>query len=175
MTTETPTVYLAGFDVFRRDAIAHGKQLQAWCREHGLEGLYPLDNAAPPALRGRALAHWICQANLALIERADAVMANLNPFRGHEPDSGTVFEVGYACALGKPVWVYTDEARPLVEQVQAGRDGDGQPLDAQGYTVEDFGLNLNLMIACTTQVVVGSPQDCLRHVAAGLQSAARLT
>ncbi|OWT63743.1 nucleoside 2-deoxyribosyltransferase [Candidimonas nitroreducens] len=158
------TIYLAGYDVFRADALEHGERLQQACLRHGYTGLYPLDNAAPPDLAGRALAQWICAANIGLLRRADRVMANLNPFRGAEPDSGTVFEVGYAAALGKPVWVYTGSGASLVEQVAAGRDG-ARAVDAQGYTVEDFGLNLNLMIACSAQVVVGDAEDCLRAMA----------
>jgi nucleoside 2-deoxyribosyltransferase len=36
-----PRVYLAGFDVFRLDAIEHGARLVAACAEFGFEGLYP--------------------------------------------------------------------------------------------------------------------------------------
>jgi len=158
------TIYLAGYDVFRADALEYGEHLRQACLRHGFEGLYPLDNAAPPELSGRALAQWICEANTGLLRRADMVMANLNPFRGAEPDSGTVFEVGYAAALGKPVWVYTASGASLIEQVATGRDG-ARAVDAQGYTVEDFGLNLNLMIACSAQVVVGDAEDCLRRMA----------
>lgn len=158
------TIYLAGYDVFRADAAKHGERLRQACLRHGFQGLYPLDNAAPPELSGRALAQWICEANIGLLRRADMVMANLNPFRGAEPDSGTVFEVGYAAALGKPVWAYTGKSASLIEQVAAGRDG-ARAVDAQGYTVEDFGLNLNLMIACSAQVVAGGPEDCLRRMA----------
>ncbi|CAM5778585.1 nucleoside 2-deoxyribosyltransferase [Castellaniella caeni] len=163
------TIYLAGFDVFRPDASAHGQHLKALCRQHGFEGLYPLDNQAPTELNGAALAHWIYQANIGLLNRADCVMANLNPFRGAEPDSGTAFEVGYAIARGLPVWAYTQEARPLIAQIPTRRADTGR-IDAQGYTVEDFGLNLNLMIACSTQVVIGDAQACLlRMEAAGLR------
>lgn len=160
------TVYLAGYDVFRENAAAHGERLKQACRSHGFEGLYPLDNDAPADLSGARLARWICQANIGLLRRADMLMANLNPFRGAEPDSGTVFEVGYAAALGKPVWVYTDIGASLVEQA-AIRRVDGRAVDAQGYTVEDFGLNLNLMIACSAQVVVGSAEECLRRMGMG--------
>ncbi len=153
-------IYLAGFDVFRADALSYGESLKVLCESHGFEGLYPLDNAASPELSGRALAKWIYQANIALIEQSDCVMANLNPFRGLEPDSGTVFEVGYAVAKGKPVWVYTSEHRSLLEQAGVRRQ-DGRVIDAQGYTVEDFGMNLNLMIACSAQVVHGDARACL--------------
>ena len=161
------TIYLAGFDVFRPDARQWGDTLKDLCNKYGFEGLYPLDNSAPKALSGLELARWIYRANIDLITRADMLMANLNVFRGAEPDSGTVFEVGYATALGKPVWVYTDEARSLVEQVAVDRKPvGGQYTDALGFTVEDFSLNLNLMIACSTRVVVGSVEDCLDDMSA---------
>ena len=160
-------VYLAGFDVFRQDAVAHGAYLKSLCAELGMEGWYPLDNEIAAHLHGPAAAQAICQANLDLIRNCDAVLANLNPFRGHEPDSGTVFEVGYATALGKPVWVYTDADADLVSQVtgQAAQRG-ATHLDAQGYVVENFGLNLNLMIACTAHIVVGDAKAGLQAMAA---------
>jgi len=162
-----PRIYLAGFDVFRPDARAHGERLKALCRAHGLEGLFPLDNEAPAGLAGRALAEWIYRQNTALIRQADLVMANLDPFRGAEPDSGTAFEVGYAAALGKPVWGHTRHAASLVEQVAVGTDpaDPARAVDAQGYTVEDFGLNLNLMLACSARIVVGDAAQCLREIA----------
>jgi len=163
-----PSVYLAGFEVFQPDAQAHGRHLQTLCQQHGLEGLYPLDNALPPGLQGAAAAHWICQANLALIRRADAVLANLNPFRGAEPDSGTAFEVGFACALGKPVWCHVLNGQPLVQQVPGVQLIDGRHTDGQGYTVEDFGLPLNLMLACSARWVVGDAATALARLAAEL-------
>ena len=161
-------IYLAGFDVFRADAVQQGERLKALCLARGFEGLYPLDNALPAGLSGRAAAQWIYEQNIGLIRRADLIMANLNVFRGLEPDSGTAFEVGYGAALGKPVWAYTDDARALVEQAGAGRDSRDatRVVDAQGYTVEDFGLNVNLMLACAARVVHGDAQACLREIAA---------
>ncbi|SEI67863.1 nucleoside 2-deoxyribosyltransferase [Achromobacter sp. NFACC18-2] len=162
------SVYLAGFDVFLPDAVAHGERLKTLCATYGFEGLFPLDNAAPAGLSDQALAQWIYQANIALIRRADMVMANLNPFRGAEPDSGTAFEVGYAIACGKPVWAYTSQAGSLIDQVAVGAaadDGVSRIVDAQGHTVEDFGLNLNLMLACSAHVVIGGAADCLASMA----------
>jgi nucleoside 2-deoxyribosyltransferase len=163
------SLYLAGFDVFRPDSLAHGATLKAMCAAYGIDGLYPLDNQVPAHLHGRDMADWIYRENIKLIERADGVMANLNPFRGTEPDSGTAFEVGYAVALGKPVWAYTAMADALVEQVAACQAGDGgapRHIDANGYTVEDFGLNLNLMLACSATVVIGDAGVCLQRIAA---------
>ena len=60
----------------------------------------------------------IFQDNLALIDEADAVVANLNPFRGPEPDSGTAFELGYAHARGKQILGYIDRFETTVDRVE---------------------------------------------------------
>ncbi|WP_454830572.1 nucleoside 2-deoxyribosyltransferase [Paraburkholderia xenovorans] len=98
-------IYLAGFDVFRVDALDYGRSLQRMCADAGFEGLYPLDALVPADLSPQEKAAWIYRSNLAAIGRADMVMANVADFRGAgEPDSGTAFEIGFAAALGKPIW-----------------------------------------------------------------------
>ncbi|RZT42960.1 nucleoside 2-deoxyribosyltransferase [Cupriavidus agavae] len=160
------TIYLAGFDVFRKDALAWGEQLKALCARHGYEGLFPLDQAAPEGLSGPDTARWIYQANVALIRRADLVLANLGDFRGPgEPDSGTAFEVGFAVALQKPVWGYAAEAGTLRDRVPASINAEGEAHDARGYLVEDFGLPMNLMLACSVHLVHGDAEACLAALA----------
>lgn len=161
------TLYLAGPDVFRTDAAAYGRQLQALCTRYGFIGLYPLDNALPAGLTGHEAARWIYDANIALIHRADAVMANLDDFRGlGEADSGTAFEVGFAAAHGKPVWGYTGDAGTLLDRVKAGVNVAGEAVDANGFLVEDFGHGKNLMLACSARIVEGGPEACLQAMAA---------
>ncbi|MEQ7922249.1 nucleoside 2-deoxyribosyltransferase [Xanthomonas sp. WHRI 1810A] len=140
-----PRIYLAGFDVFRADAVEHGRYLKALCTAHGLEGLYPFDNDVPAAAQAHATAKLICAANIGMIRRCDAVLANLNLFRGFEPDSGTAFEVGMAVALGKPVWAYFESAGSLRDVIAH----DEHCFDQWGFQVEDFSLPRNLMLACT--------------------------
>jgi len=160
-----PTVYLAGFDVFEPDALQRGNHLKALCSEAGLEGLYPLDNQLPSGLAGPAAARWIYEQNVALIHRSDAVLANLNPFRGHEPDSGTAFEVGMATALGKPVWAWFKAQGSLRDQIPCDTLGR----DAHGFTVEDFGLPRNLMLACAWAGYSASAEEGARALAAHLK------
>ena len=88
-------IYLAGFDVFAPDAKQRGAKMKMLCAEHGFIGLYPFDNEADNAPD-------IFAGNCGLIDQADIVIANLNPFRGDEPDCGTCFEVGYALPKAKP-------------------------------------------------------------------------
>ncbi|MDR6235151.1 nucleoside 2-deoxyribosyltransferase [Pseudomonas oryzihabitans] len=160
----SPRIYLAGPDVFRPDAVAHGQALKALCAEQGCEGLFPLDNAIPAELSSpHEQAAWIYRANLALIDAADAVLANLDFFRGAEPDSGTCFEVGYAVARGKPVVGYVPEQGSLAERIRARHPDWVGPelLDRDSWTLEEFGLPLNLMLAVPARIVVGGPAEAL--------------
>jgi nucleoside 2-deoxyribosyltransferase len=162
-----PRIYLAGFDVFRADAIGHGRYLKALCDAHGLEGMYPFDNEVAQGLPPEETAALICDANMAMIKRCDAVLANLNVFRGAEPDSGTAFEVGMAVALDKPVWAYFKATGSLREQI--AHDGEG--FDALGFQVEDFRLPKNLMLACTWAGQSETAEDAVAALALYLRKA----
>lgn len=147
-------LYLAGPDVFRPDALQWAEDVRTLCRSKGHEALIPLDGA-------QTTAAGIYRNNLKLIGEADAVLANLNPFRGSEPDSGTCVEIGYALALGKPVIAYADDLRPMRERL--GTNADCR--DASGWAVEDFGLALNLMLAVPVQLEHGAIDAALRALA----------
>ncbi|REG45540.1 nucleoside deoxyribosyltransferase [Paraburkholderia sp. BL6669N2] len=158
-------IYLAGFDVFRADALKYGRSLQRLCASLGFEGLYPLDAIAPANLSPHDKATWIYRANVAAIRRADIVMANVADFRGvGEPDSGTAFEIGFAAALGKPVWAYRNDLSALRERVPCIATALGAVCE-RGYLVEDFELPVNLMLACAAQIVEGGPLACLHAIA----------
>lgn len=158
-------IYLAGFDVFRADALEYGGSLQRLCASLGFEGLYPLDAIAPANLSPHDKAAWIYRANVAAIRRADIVMANVADFRGvGEPDSGTAFEIGFAAALGKPIWAYRDDLSALRERVPCIATALGNVCE-RGYLVEDFGLPVNLMLAGAVQIVEGGPLACLHAIA----------
>jgi nucleoside 2-deoxyribosyltransferase len=156
-------LYLAGPDVFRPDAAAHGRRLVALCAEHGFEGVFPLATELPQGLAAPALAAHIYRANIAHIDSCDAVLANLDFFRGAEPDSGTCFEVGYAVARGKPVIGYVPEQGSYAERIRRRHPqvvGEGER-DAQGWQLEEFGLPLNLMLAVPGRIVVGDLRAAL--------------
>src|SRR6202035_2747942 len=93
-------VYLAGPDVFLPDAVEIGRRKVELCTRHGLTGLYPLDNAIDLAATDASL--QIFRGNEAMMQSADAIIANLTPFRGPGADAGTVYELGYMAGHGKP-------------------------------------------------------------------------
>jgi nucleoside 2-deoxyribosyltransferase/GNAT superfamily N-acetyltransferase len=148
LMSRVPTVYLAGPDVFLPDARAAGARLKAICRDAGLEARFPLDADLSDA-------GAIAAANEALIRGCDGVLANLTPFRGPSADPGTVYEVGYARALGKAIVGYTEASDTFAERTAAWlerlgtparRRADGTLEDGDGMAIESFGLIDNLML-----------------------------
>lgn len=158
-------LYLAGPDVFRPDALEYGQRLVARCARLGFTAVFPLDPALPAGLQApQAVARHIYQANVAHIDRCDAVVANLDFFRGPEPDSGTCFEIGYAIARGKPVVGYLPDEGSFAQRIRqrfAHVVGDGDT-DTQGWQLEEFGLPLNLMLAVPCRIVTGGLEAALQ-------------
>ena len=164
-------VYLAGPDVFLRNAHDVGRDKMALCRKYGFEGLFPLDQELE--INGTAAA--IFRANRELMRQADAGLFNLTPFRGPSADAGTIFELGFMFAGGKPVYGYTSVPAPYAERVDALYgpliEEAGDLRDVDGYGVEGFGLNDNLMIVRAIEeaggiISVVEPEDSHEPLAA---------
>lgn len=126
--------------------------------------VFPLDNEILPVTSLN-----IYQANKKLIDESGMVVANLNPFRGHEPDSGTVWEMGYACGTGKPVVGYISQDDSIVDRVVAAggcKKKHGTWFDAEGMVIENFHLPLNLMLAHSlSALVIGDINDAASYIA----------
>jgi nucleoside 2-deoxyribosyltransferase len=140
-------IYLAGPDVFLPDAIEIGRSKVEICARHGVTGLYPLDNAI--AVEAPDASMQIFKANEAMMREADAVIANLTPFRGAGADPGTAYELGGMAALGKFCLGYSNDPSIYADRLRrftTVTSRDGQLIDGDGLTVEDFGLNDNLMM-----------------------------
>lgn len=154
-------IYIAGPDVFLEHAIEEGERLKALCAQYGYEGLFPMDNIIT-GQNSYDIANAIKEANIAMIRSCDIVIANLSPFRGPEPDSGTVWEVGFAQALGKKVLAYSNDSRTLKEKTQAILNLGESTRDKEGLLIEDFGLGHNLMFAGC--VVAQTFEGCLKSL-----------
>jgi nucleoside 2-deoxyribosyltransferase len=141
-------IYLAGPDVFLPDAVEIGRRKVAICARHGLSGLYPLDNIVDLRAADASLA--IFKGNEAMMDSADAIIANLTPFRGPGADSGTVYELGYMAGRGKLCLAYSNDPMPYADRVALSfavtTAAAGHLVDDDGLTVEDFGHADNLMM-----------------------------
>ncbi|WP_339806865.1 nucleoside 2-deoxyribosyltransferase [uncultured Marinobacter sp.] len=153
--SDMPKVYLAGPEVFfpaplHKTIVARKK---AMLTSYGLAGADPLDNALelPEDEAGPAQANRIYQANRKLMDDCQAIIANLTPFRSISADPGTVFEVGYMVGQGKLAVGFT-----LDERDYRRRSGSRDGFDANGHSIEDFGLSDNLMIDCSIQASGGA-------------------
>jgi len=154
--TSTPArVYTAGPAVFFPDLAEKIAASHRNAAAHGLEAVVPgdvldrpVDFPASPTLQD------IYQLNVDRLLRSDAVVADLTPFRGPSADPGTVWEIGYAIALGKPVFGYTTDTREYREKVTP-----------DGLRIEDHGAIDNLMIAASVESVVADQELAMAAVA----------
>jgi nucleoside 2-deoxyribosyltransferase len=148
-----PNIYLAGPDVFLPDAVAFADEKRRRCARYGFVGRSPVDNEVDiSSLPKLDAARRISADNEEMIRQCDLVIANVTPFRGPSADVGTVYEMGYARALGLPVFAYTNCGGTLLERTRELLGNDisqgsaGKCEDRYQLSVEDFGCIDNLMI-----------------------------
>lgn len=158
-------IYLAGPDVFRPDALTRAEEARALLARHGHHAFIPSDN-------DETSAEGIFRANIEMISEAEAVIANLDPFRGCEPDSGTCFEIGCAIALGKQVIAYLTDTRPQLDKLAEFYGGtlarrEGRAVDPDGLTIENFELPVNLMLGVSCRIVQGGLEDAVLALVTG--------
>lgn len=147
-------VYIAGPEVFLPNGFEQVERKRALCRAYGME---------PSARQGDFLQYqggdkfvfgtMIARHNEELMRESDIVIANLTPFRGISADPGTVYEVGFMCALGRKAFGYTNTTRSYAERASADyysgkveRPVSGRLVAVDGQMVEDHGMTDNLMI-----------------------------
>lgn len=149
-----PRVYLAGPDVFFPQPALWAAGKKTICDRHGLIGVSPLDDLAEEPAEWTGLPFWrrIALRNEAHIRSCQGVIANLTPFRGPSADVGSVYEIGFARALGLTIFGYATTTEPFLPRTlqalgpAAKAQQDGTWYDADGLLVEQFGLFDNLMI-----------------------------
>jgi nucleoside 2-deoxyribosyltransferase len=148
------SIYLAGPDLWFPDAEDHAGRKRALCEDAGFVGVTALDSFLVETEPSEAMARERYADAVKRVRMCDALIANLTPWRGPNSDPGTAFEVGFASALGKPVFAYlnvasedeADHAERVAMTVGARVDDDGRVIDENGCEVEDFGLPENLML-----------------------------
>ena len=168
------SVYLAGPEVFLPNAREILDLEAALTREAGLIPVSPGDLEFPRTNSKWELGLAISAIDEKLMHQADAIIANLTPFRGASADAGTAFEVGFMRALGRPVLGYTNTPLDYVPRAKAVRSVQRLAFDADApdVAIEDFDLSENLMI----EIAIEASGSCLiRHAAPPGQEMADLT
>ncbi len=143
------TVFLAGPDPWFPEAAAHRARRDALVRAGGFTPVLPEVGAGlTEDARSEVAARRIYADTVSALRAADAVIANLSPWRGASCDPAAAFQCGFAAALGKPVLAYMnlqdeDDADPRgrVEALfGAMPDPQGCWRDPEGCEIEDFYL-----------------------------------
>ena len=91
-----------------------------------------------------------------------AIVADLEAYRGAEPDSGTIYEIGMAYAKGAKCYGYTRDKRSFAAKNLNARLRDGKATDEFGNH-EFYGqLPFAPSIIGSTKIVEGGFEDCLQ-------------
>ena len=158
-------IYLAGPDVFFPNAVEVLETKKQLCSDYGFVGLSPMDNQIEAKnMSKKKLREVIKISNEDLIRSSDIVIANFNSFRGFEPDSGTCYEVGFASALQKVIYVYLDMSNLSLQTRYARYSNDNieYSVDRNGNSIENFDFPVNLMFS--NAKVFSSFEECLYDI-----------
>ena len=147
------SIYLAGPEVFLPNAKEILNQKSNIAKETGFIPIVPGDAKIPKCETKLMHGIAISKYDEKLMISADAIVANLTPFRGVSADAGTCFELGFMCALERHVCAYTNDKRNYIERVfkycndEIKYDLLGQKrTKSDGMLVEDFEMIDNLMM-----------------------------
>ncbi|MBQ3009360.1 MAG: nucleoside 2-deoxyribosyltransferase [Oscillospiraceae bacterium] len=168
-----PKAYLAGTEIFYPDSEETQEKYHKLCEKYGIIGFYPSDVAPEDEFSEyekkddslHEMEFQLFTHDLNHIKRTDIIIANLNDYRGNEPDSGTAVECGIAYGYGHRCFAFIDDTRPMKERFKGVKkiNEDGVVTDKNGASIEDFDMPLNLMFSDFT-VFEGDFEDALRGV-----------
>lgn len=139
-------VYIAGPDVFFKDALEIGNLKKEICRKYGFEGVYPLDLLPDDLFTDKydlnSRAKLIKKACVKGITESNILVANMTPFRGISMDVGTACEIGLADMADLDIYGYSLDERHYIEKVIdaklfSHKVGDIE-YDINGSLVENF-------------------------------------
>lgn len=150
-------IYFAGPNIFFFNYEQWKDGIRNLCAKYpDLEPLFPGDDDI-----SLHTSKDIYYANLGLIRQSNFVVANLNSFRGFEPDSGTVFECGYAKAHGKAIIGVLADQRTLIERLDGKHSVNGLFYDKDGATIENFEHPINLMLFHSVDKLTASHEEAI--------------
>jgi nucleoside 2-deoxyribosyltransferase len=155
LQVENNCIYLAGPEVFLKNASDIFDRKKKLCVAYDFEGRSQFDEECCKGVEvERGWARRIRASNENLIRACGIVIANITPFRGVSADVGTVYEIGFAKALGKLVTMYTNDTNHYFERViHSPFARYDSKEDLYGMTIEDHWLEDNLMFTAGDDLI----------------------
>lgn len=163
-----PRIYLADLVRYDADAEKRYQQMKEICDALGLEAVTPLDcaeginglNHPNPYVRAGALTENYRR----LIEGCDAVIADLNNYRGYECANDIAFECGVGFEQGKVLFGYMQDDRACIEKIpHLGAETGFR--DMAGCNVENFNYPINLMFGSSMTIWQGDFAQSIQKAA----------
>lgn len=163
-----PVVYLSGPERYDTDAEQKYEAMKKICDKYGMAACSPLDWAdgvekieSDNPYTAAANVFDNCQQQ---VRNCDLIVANLNDYRGYECCNDTGFECGMAFQLGKTLYGYMDDTRPMKYRIpHLGEDREFH--DMSGCNVENFDYPLNLMFGCSMKIFEGKFEEMIEKAA----------
>lgn len=174
--SDKPVVYISGAERYDKDSKIIYENMKKLCEKYGLQAYTPADWAegvteietdCPYTKAANYFDSW--QQH---IRNCDAIIANLNDYRGYECSNDVGFECGMAFQLGKKMYGYMDDIRPAKEKIP--NLGEAREYrDMTGASVENFNYPQNLMFSCSMKIIEGSFEHVIEQIAEEIRGTVR--
>lgn len=156
-------LYIAGPECF------YGRGYELWWAQrklaeyHGVPVVLPTStelklDATDPKLNAKEIFDDL----IVQVARTTSIIADLEFFRGCEPDGGTVFELGWVWAKKGRLYGYSRDLRPMSVKNQNARLEDGVLLDQNGWRHPYGDLPFCPSLVGSTRLVEGDFADALK-------------
>ena len=96
------------------------------------------------------------------MNKSTGIVADLEFFRGSEPDGGTIYEIGMAYARGLRCYGYTRDKRAMVHKHQQLSLRNGSVFDQDSRTLPYADLPFCPSLIGSCKIVEGSFDDCMK-------------
>ena len=157
------TIYIAGPACFYYGGYALWHALRGKAEFLGFKVTMPTTNALNLTHEDLRLnAHEIFNNCARAMNDATAVIADLESFRGHEPDGGSLFELGMGYARGLRLYGYTRDRRPLIHKLPVAALVNDRVVDDHGDDLPYCELPFCPSLMASTKIFEGDFENALQ-------------
>lgn len=109
------------------------------------------------------------------VEKTTTIIADLEFFRGCEPDSGTIFEIGWIYSKGGKCYGYTRDLRNMVVKSQNAKLINNKIVDENEKLYPYYNLPFCSSICASTKLVEGNFENCLKTLMQDINEERRIS
>lgn len=159
--SENPRVYISILQRYASNKQSQYDVVTALCAQHGLTAVFPPVNQEENPYRNAAVG---AKQALEALSSCDAIIADLNDYRGYECANDIAFECGMAFQLRKRLFGFMSDTTPTIDRIpHYGADHENR--EFTGSNVEDFNYAANLMFGSTMPILQGDLGTVIADIA----------